>query len=202
MPGACALTFKRISPSRNFLQMTLGLTQPLRATDPSFPWEFSVFTNEPAEWSVDLLYQLVTQWLCEERNMGFGYHLPLVFFTDPNGKLWAGISNDVANLNVVGSLRGLYLWTDATRLRFGVPSGEFGLLTVVGVTGDEDNLARDTTPAHLMLLLRRMGVDQVCNPHRRSVLTMPGAVQEWKSIKTLSHDDAFEELQGMISSPD
>src|SRR5947209_12676224 len=40
--------------------------------------------------------------------MGFGYYLPLVFFKDPFGKLWAGLTDELAELQVVGSIRGLY----------------------------------------------------------------------------------------------
>jgi len=175
--------------------MTLGLTQPLRATDSAYPWEFSVRAKEHAEWPVDLLYQLLTQWLSEKGDMWFGYHLPLKFFMGNDNKLWASISERVQHKQVVGSIRGLYLWTDASQLRFKVTNGEFGLLVVVGVTEDEDRLAQETTPAHLMLLLRRMGINQVCDPHRRSVLTLPGVHGEWGKIRELSHDDAFNELQ-------
>jgi len=197
LPGACALTFSPRVASDGFLYMTLGLTQPLHSTDTAFPWEVSIRTNSHEEWPCDLLYQLLTQWLWEKGDMGFGYHLPFVFFTDRGGKLWSGISDDVAELNVVGTLRGLYLWTDERRVSFKSSSGDFGLLAVVGVTEDEDRLANSTTPAHLMLLLRRMGISQVCDPYRRSVLSIPGATDQWRRIERMSHDDAFDELQGM-----
>src|SRR5689334_11089614 len=71
LPGACALTYRLDDDS--FLYLTLGLTQPLRATDAAFPWEFCIRTRAQAEWPVDLLYQLTTQWLCENGDMGFGY---------------------------------------------------------------------------------------------------------------------------------
>jgi hypothetical protein len=195
LPGACALAFKPTSVSKSFLYMTLGLTQPLRATESAHPWEFAVRAKEHTEWPVDLLYQLLTQWSLQKGKMWFGYHLPLTFFIGHDGKMWASIAERVQHRQVVGSIRGLYLWTDASRLRFKVAGGEFGLLVVVGVTEDEDRLARETSPAHLMLLLRRMGVDQVCDPHRPSVLLHPTASEEWASIKGMSHDDAFNELQ-------
>lgn len=196
LPGACALTFKPTATRNDYLSMTLGLTQPLRESDQAYPWEFAVRANEHAEWPADLLYQLLTQWLYENGDMGFGYRLPLVFFTDRGGKMWAGATDDVAGLNLVGSLRAMYLWTDETKLRFRVTSGEFGLLTVVAVTADEDRLAQQTSPAHLLLLLQRLGVKQVCDPHRQSVLMMPNAASEWATIQAMSHDDAFNELQG------
>ena len=175
--------------------MTLGLTQPLHPNDQPYPWEISVRTNNLEEWPCDLLYQLLTQWLWEKGDMGFGYHLPFVFFKDRSGKLWSGITDDISELNVVGAMRGLYLWTDEHRLGFKTSSGDFGLLMVVGVTEDEDRLANTTTPAHLMLLLRRMGVSQVCDPYRSSVLSLPSANDEWRRIESMAHDDVFEELQ-------
>lgn len=177
--------------------MTLGITQPLQLGDRAYPWEFSIRTTNLEEWPCDLLYQLLTQWLWENGDMGFGYHLPFVYFTDRGGKLWSGISDEVSELNVVGTIRGLYLWTDERRLSFKSSSGDFGFLSVVGVTEDEDHLADSTTPAHLMLLLRRMGIGQICDPYRHTVLSMPGAIDQWHLIETMSHDEAFEEIQGM-----
>ncbi|MFN6107423.1 MAG: hypothetical protein ACK5EA_23625 [Planctomycetaceae bacterium] len=198
LPGACALAFGPKREGDDFLYMTLGLSQPLQSTDKAFPWEFSVRTRRHEEWPSDLLYQLLTQWLWEKGDMGFGYHLPFMFFTDREGKLWSGISEDVTGLKVVGTIRGLYLWTDERRVTFEASSGDFGLLSVVGVTEDEDLLAKSTTPAHLMLLLRRMGISQTCDPYRRSVLSMSGVTDRWRFIESMSHDDAFGELQSMV----
>ena len=198
LPGACAMTFKSSLDGRDsWLYMTLGLTQPLRSSDRAFPWEFSIRTTENVIWPVDLLYQLLSQWLWEKGDMGFGCHLPLKFFIGHDGNLWASVSDSVELREVVGTIRGLHLWTDASRIRFRTSSDEFGLLTAVGVTEDEDRLASATTPAHLMLMLRRMGVSQICDPYRHSVLSMPGAADEWRRIERMSHDEAFDELQGM-----
>jgi hypothetical protein len=178
--------------------MTLGLTQPVSEGDKSFPWEFAVRTRDNPEWANDLLYQLLTQWHWEKGELWFGSHLPLRFFTDRDGKLWSGIADDACELNVVGAIRGLYLWTDERRLRFKVSSGDFGLLSVVCVTGDEERLAQLTTPAHLMLFLRRMGISQTCDPYRPSVLSIPGAVDQWCGIEGMSHDQAIEELDRIV----
>lgn len=196
LPGACALSYEL--SDGGFLYMTLGLTQPLNSSDSAYPWEFSVRTKEQADWPVDLLYQLVSQWLWENGSMWFGYHLPLKFFIGHDGKMWPSISDCIKDSEAVGTMHGLYLWTDFSRFRFQVSSGDFGLLTLVAVTADEDQLATETTPAHLTLLLRRMGAGEICDPYRRSVLDVPGASDEWRRIKHLSHDDAFDELQKIM----
>jgi hypothetical protein len=198
LPGACAMTFKTSHGGEDgWLYMTLGLTQPLRLTDKAFPWEFCVRTKERVTWAVDLLYQLLSQWLWEKGDVGFGYHLPLRFFIGHDGNMWASISERVQHREVVGTIRGLHLWTDATRMKFGTSSDEFGLLTAVCVTEEEDHLADATSPAHLMLLLRCMGICQICDPYRRSVLSIPGGIDQWRRIEGMSHDDAFDELQRM-----
>jgi hypothetical protein len=197
LPGACAMTFHSPSPPAGYIHMTLGLTQPVSDGEKTFPWEFAVRTHDNPEWANDLLYQLLTQWHWEKGEVWFGSYFPFCFFKDRGGKLWSGISDDVAGLKLVGTIRGLYLWTDERRLSFKASTGDFGLLSVVGVTEDEVGLAISTTPAHLMLLMRRMGISQVCDPYRSSVLSIPGATDEWRRIESMSHDEAFDELQGM-----
>ena len=199
LPGACAMTFKpSLDHGNSWLYMTLGLTQPLRATDKAFTWEFCIRTKQKVSWPVDLLYQLLSQWLWEKGDMGFGYHLPFTFFVGHDGNLWASISESVGDCEAVGTIRGIHLWADASRIRFRTSADQFSLLTAVGVTEDEDRLAVATTPAHLMLMLRRMGVRQICDPYRQSVLSMPGAVDQWRRIERMAHDEALDALQVMV----
>jgi hypothetical protein len=201
LPGACALTFGPTASRGHHLYMTLGLTQPIELGEPAYKWEFAVRAKEYAQWPVDLLYQFLTQWLWEggvgKSKMGFGSHFPFMFFNDRAGNLWAGISDStsVPELKPIGSIRGLYLWRDWSHTTFETSSGKFSLLTVIAVTGDEDRLADETTPTHLLLLLREMGVNHVCDPMRQSVLLVPEASKRWKRIKSLSHDDAYGELE-------
>lgn len=86
LPGACAMSYRQSDAT--FLYMTLGLTQPLRRGEEAFSWEFAVRTKEHSEWPADLLYQLLSQWLCEKGDMHFGYSLPLRFFIGHDGKMW------------------------------------------------------------------------------------------------------------------
>jgi hypothetical protein len=175
--------------------MTLGLSQPLNVGDEAYQWEFAVCASQHDKWPVDLLYQLLTHWLCEKGNMGFGYYLPLAFFRDRSDNLWAGLTGDLSALDTVGSIRGLYLWADEERTRFRVSSGEFGILTVIAVTADEDLLAQASTPAHLRLFLKEMGITQVCDPYRPSVLATPEADRVWERIRAMTHDEVFDKLQ-------
>jgi hypothetical protein len=196
LPGACALCFPRPWREPAYLYMTLGPSQPLESGDKIYPWEFAIRTKEPAPWALDLLYQLLTQWLWKHgKDIWIGYSLPLIFFEDPAGRLWGGLTEEREDFKVVGDIRRLYLWEDAERLRFKVRSGQFGLLAVIAVTEDEDQLAEEATPAHLLLFLRQMEVSGICNPFRESSLRRLGADATWKAIKPLAHDDVLHELR-------
>ncbi|WP_417388077.1 hypothetical protein [Gimesia sp.] len=195
LPGACAMNFNPTADRNDFLSMTLGITQLQQENQQTYPWEFSVRSYDLMEWPVDLLYQLTTQWLFEQGDIWFGYRLPLVFFKDKEDIMWAGLSDEITELNVIGAIRAMYFWTDEMNLRFSYSSGEFSLLTVVAVTEDEDRLAQETTPAHLILLMQCLGLSQVCDPFRQSVLSLPDADREWFRIRSMSHDAALDELQ-------
>lgn len=195
LPGACALTFRLTGLENGFVTMSLGLSQPLTSVDNSYPWEFSIRTAEQEVWAPDLIYQLVTQWLFERGDMGFGYRLPFIFFEDQGGRTWTSIAGSVPNLTPVGAMRALYLWEDEKRIRFSSTSGNFGLLTAVLISDDEEEWANDATPAHLMLLLRRLGVSQICDPSRSSVRFHPRASGEWNHIKYMPEDNVLAELR-------
>jgi hypothetical protein len=198
LPGACSLTFGPNETRRSFLSITLGMTQPLYNTKSDVRFEFSVETAVRDNWSTDLLYQLVTQWLCEKGNMGLGYSLPLRFFRDKGGQMWSTVADDISGLDLIGTMRTLYLWHCQEKYIFSTSSGDFGLLKVVGLTQEEEAAASRTSPAHLMLLFRRLGIDQLCDPFRESVFSRPSASRAWESIETLDDDRAFHELQSII----
>ena len=191
LPGACALTFKARPPDTGYLYMSLGLSQPLSDGNTGYPWEFAVRAHEHTEWPIDLLYQLLSQWLWEKGDIWFGYSIPLTFFIGADGKMWPSIADPTES--AVGEIRRLYLWKEPHL--FQVSSGAFGLLTVVAVTEDEEQLACDTTPAHLMLLLRKMNVGRICEPRRTSVLNVPGATEAWATIKRMTHDAALHAIE-------
>lgn len=194
LPGACGLVFGPGPARPHHTYMTLGLTQPLQRGDVVPAWEFAVKAGEPALWQQQVLYDLLTCWLTQRPIMRRGLRLPLTFFLNADGDLCAGLASLPEHLRPVGVMRGLYLWDDDERLRFKVSSGAFGLMVAVGVTEDEIRLAESTTPPHLLLLLKRMRVGQVLDPLRPSVMTRPGAMEEWNRIRPLAHEAVLEAL--------
>ena len=97
-------------------------------------------------------------------------------------------------LNAIGDIRGLYLWDAVPQLRFLVSSGSFGLMVAIAVTEDEIYLGHETTPPHVLLLLKRMRIGQIRTRCAESVLTLPGADAEWAEIRSMSHDSVIRHL--------
>lgn len=193
LPGACAMTFPPRPGRMHYTHMTLGLSQQ-RADTPTYRWEYAVNTITANDWASDLLYQLVTQWLCERGKMGYGYSLPLLFFHDPAKKLWAGVIEESTEIEAVGNIRGMFLWIDRHKTTFRTSLGDFGILSVICVTRDEEELAAICSPAHLVLLLRRLIPEDVCDPWRQSVTSNSRFQSEWANIQRLSDDDVFAAL--------
>lgn len=195
LPGACALAFEPRSDRTGWLYTTLGLTQPVERGDRASSWEFCIRTQDSVSWAYQLLYDLLTYYLSEGGQVERGLYLPLTFFLNPSGDVCVGLTDDTSNLNVVGEMEGVYLWNDCDQLEFKVSSGDFGLLTAIGVTAEEDHLAQETTPPHLLLLLAEMGVGQVLDPLRESVMDIPGVQAKWQMIQELRHDEVVRQLR-------
>jgi len=200
LPGACALTFAPCETRDDWLYMTLGLTQPVQWGCESSPWEFCVRTRETAPWAHQLLYDLTTYYLSQQGEVERGLYLPLVFFSDRSNRLCVGLTDDTSGLSVVGKMSGLYLWDDQRHLRFDVSSGAFGLLGALGVRPEEDELAQETTPPHLILLFTELGIDHSLDPHRESVTQIAGFQDRWETIRELSHEDVISRLERVTTS--
>ena len=120
--------------------------------------------------------------------------MPARFFRDRSGSLCAGLADDRLTLDTVGDMRGLYLWDHAQGPTISVSSGDFTLMNAVTVTAEEEDLAKRTSPPHVLLLLHRLGVGRVCDPVRESALTLPRGQAEWKQVLAMSHEEVVREL--------
>lgn len=189
LPGACAIAFAPTQKRSDWMTMSLGLTQPPVSGDEASRWEYCVRSASNEPWVRQLIYDLLTFHLQENGRVARGMYLPMVFFTNRQEVLCAGLSPDRAGLRVVGEICGLYLWDDSDGHKFHVSTGAFHLMTAIGVTHDEDLLAQATTPPHLLLLLAEMGVSQRMDPLRESVLKAPGVMAKWITIQGMRHDD-------------
>jgi hypothetical protein len=194
VPGGCALTFAPTLQRSTHLIVTLGLTQPLDETNAVNPWEFSLEIRNVEPWCYHLLRDLVEGWKLHG-NLEVGQFLPVSFFMDARGQLDCVADELPPQYARANSIRGLYLWPNRVeRHLFEVSTGNFFLMAVTLVHRDEEALADDTTPPHLLLLLRRCGVGQISDPHRVSVRSHPHFEKLWREISGLSHERAFHEL--------
>lgn len=195
IPGACAMSFAPNTRRASWMTISLGLTQPLDKDDTSNPWEFCLHTKDAEPWRLELLYDLITTWAGNRDFLATGHFLPVTFFINSNGVLDCALQQLRSPFKPVGAMRGLYLWPDLVeRPLFEVSTGDFHLMSAVLVTEDEERLADETSPPHLLLLLKRCGVGQLSDPHRKSTLTHPQHSELWKKIRRLSHDEAFDQL--------
>jgi hypothetical protein len=73
------------------------------------------------------------------------------------------------------------------------------VLIATGITEDEWELARQTTTAHVLLLLCRAGIRQRTIPARSSLLRDERWRKEWDTIKTFGPRDCEAEVKKGIA---
>jgi hypothetical protein len=194
VPGACVLQFGTPWPQLS-LYATMGLTQPVTHAAPKSGWEFALYAAPGGDWVGEVLFDLTTGWAEDRDWLREGHQLPLTFFRNAEGDLDAGVVEAQPPLDPVGLIRGLYLWRDITQPRkIKGPTGEFFLMAACGVTRSEMDLADETTPPHLLLLLRELGIGQVTDPARTSATEHKEFHRVWKVIRKLPHDKVVEML--------
>jgi hypothetical protein len=92
-------------------------------------------------------------------------------------------------------VRGLYLWPSLLdRKMVESTTGRFFVMIATTVTNEEDALAQETSPPHLLLLLKRLGIGQASDPMRRSAGEHASFDAAWREIRGLSHADAVRQL--------
>jgi hypothetical protein len=195
VPGACALTFSPAGQRPHWLMMTLGLTQPMVQGGKASAWEFAWYASEPQPWCYELLYDLVTGWSQNRTHLERGHFLPVTFFRNSRGQLDCAAEDLRGKVEGCNDKTGLYLWASIIdRTVFRLSTGDFFLMSATIVTRDEESLVDETSPPHLLLLLKRLGVGQLCAPDRPSVRCHPEFIQTWDQIKSITHDEALRQL--------
>jgi len=193
VPGACAMRFAPTGSRKHHLAITLGMSQPIAPGRTASQWEFGVYSTVRERWEPQLLYDLVTHFVLEKEDPEAGYWMPLVFFEDHKGSMACGMTERPTK-PPIGDIRGLYLWPDYNTPVFSVSTGRFRLMAAVAVTEDEDEAAQRTSPPHLLLLFRRLGVGFLSDPLRRSVFTLPNGSELWQTLRRMPHKSVVEQL--------
>lgn len=101
--------------------------------------------------------------------------------------------NGPISVNTESDLRNLIVWytDEAPRAWYQLPSGGFGLFTVIGVTEDECRFAESIEEYGtwcIQEVLRQVGIGQVTDPLRKSVMNRPDINSMVQSLKTYAEN--------------
>jgi hypothetical protein len=193
-PGGSAIAFAPRQHPDRFTVVSMGLTQPLAPGDSASEWEFALHPRVIDEWCYRLIRDLMVGCrLCGKLTLG--HFLPINFFSNTSGEIDCVTAEMPKEVERVSSMIGLYLWPSLIdRQLFEVSTGDFHLMAVTLVNRDEELLADQTSPPHLLLLLKELGHLQPCDPWRSSALSHPCFSTMWDAIRRLSEDEAFSRL--------
>jgi len=217
-PGACALALPPRPASRDprrhsradWLYLTMGLSQPSdkeqhhadRTAGRQYSahgFELGFVVPEPANWPVDALDGFVSH-ITEGVNIKWGDRFGFGLTQEPNGSI-AGFTGRAEELGVTpfGNIRAVVFWRYLfPEWEFLTSTGKFMVLIATGITAREWQLAKETTTAHLMLLLHRSGIGQRTLIDRPCMLDDPRWQSEWENIKVREPEDCDRELEASV----
>jgi hypothetical protein len=219
LPGACALQLppcdERRDPVRHrrsdWLYLTMGLSQPLdkrqvteeRAAGKSYSargFELAFLTKSKESWPTQALYWFLTH-ITDGEEIAWGDRFPMGFGRRTDGSLAPYVGNTEGH-DLVNQIRAVlfwpYLFPDG---RFITSTGKFLVLVATGITGTEWQLAKETTTAHLLLLLCRAGVGQRTIPERTCLLSEAQWKAEWDRIAARPPEECVAEFEHGIGYP-
>jgi hypothetical protein len=206
IPGACALCFPPDESDRpHWLYLSHGLTQPLEPQPrvlgrwSGYGCEFGILTREKSHWPVEVLHQLMTYWKSEGATIGIGHRVPLAFFgrhssNEVHPEL--GMVQEGGTVPPVGEMRALLFWKYGLQPKpLCTRTGYFDVLIGTTITQGEWQLAKETSSAHLVLLLARAGIGQVSDLRRQTVTEDPRWSAGWDEINTLPEERVLRLLE-------
>lgn len=214
IPGACALEFPTIEKQSNpprerrddWLFVTQGLSQPFskeemaakKQSGSSFSargFEFGLLLKSHAKWASTLLYQLTTYITDPDgAPIKWGDRFPIHFYNTSKG-LWVSPGIPDGTHEPAGEIRALLMWPYIhSASPICTSTGKFLIMVGTGITQDEWDAAKQTSTAHVLLLLCRAGIGQRTVPTRRSVLSDPRWAADWREIQSLSDKAVQAEL--------
>jgi hypothetical protein len=217
-PGACALPLPPIEASRDpirhrrddWLYLTMGLSQPLDRKQvkaereagksySSYGFELGFIVPDQCDWPADALYGFVTH-ITDGVEIKWGDRFAFGFTEQADGSL-AGFTGHPEQLGVTpfGSIRAVFFWRYLfPDWDFVTSTGKFMILIATGITEREWQVAKETTTAHLLLLLCRSGVGQRTLVNRKCLFDSPRWQDEWDKIKARDPEDCHRELEAGV----
>lgn len=205
IPGACAMVFPPQPGQREYwLTLTHGLTQPespqdvLAQDEPSgYGAEFGFITREKADWAPDALRLLLTYLKQSGRRIERGNRVPFWFSRDSSQNLVGEIGKvgPQETRSPVGEMRALVF---RPHMRypsgFETSTGFFNILVGTAITEKEWQFAKETSSAHLLLILLMAGNGQHSDLTRSCVMTGDTLQTEWERLSSLTEAAAEQEL--------
>lgn len=215
-PGACAYTFRPCEGGvdsgresrRTWLYVSHGLAQWLtraemvaarergsRASGSGV--EFGLLFDSPADWTPGLL-SWIMKYVHAERMINPGDRVPFWFesLTPGNVQYWVGAGPGKEDPMPADPTRALVFWRYLSPYgTFTTSTGSFEVRIATTITGQEWELAKQTSSCHLLLLLNWAGIGQKSIPGRTSVTDRPGWAEAWERIKDVPFEDAKEQLR-------
>ncbi len=145
--------------------ITAGLSTPWLQNEPlevsGFGLELMIKSPTEAEWPSQLLRTMAYYIFNHMGTLSPGKRLAL------NSSIIAGGES---------CLRNVLIWyaDDSTDCWYQLPSGGFGIFNAIGITDDEMRLTENIHEEYgtwcMLQILKRLGLDQITDPHRGSVL--------------------------------
>lgn len=217
IPGACAQVFppnppaeRATAPQTDWLYLTSGLSQPMARGEPwgrvgtvradlgdrlsAYGAEFGLLLPEPAEWATAFLRWLVL-YVSTQAVVSYGHRFPFGFCEQGGRRnFFVGPAEELGVVPVDATAGIVFLPLQSGPASIVTSTGWFGLLIGTTVTADELAFARQTSTAHLILLLMHAGVGQRSLFGRPSVLTDPRWSAEASRIGRLDPSDVDQAL--------
>ena len=114
--------------------------------------------------------------------------------------MFTGRPEDVG-ANPVGEIRAVLFWRYLfPDWEFLTSTGKFIILIATGITEREWQLAKQTTTAHLLLLLCRSGIAQRTLVNRKCLLDNPRWQDEWRQIEKLAPEECDRQLEAGVGN--
>jgi hypothetical protein len=185
----------------------MGLSQPLdkneveqeRKAGKSYSargLELGFLTNEQCGWPPDALYLFLTH-ITDGIEIAWGDRFAFGFFEPAAGEMRPFTGHPEAlGIAPIGEIRAVLFWRYLfPNWEFRTSTGKFMILIATGITKSEWDLAKETSPYHLLVLLVRAGISQRTIIDRKCLLDDPRWCAEWRKIKSLDQEDCGRELE-------
>jgi hypothetical protein len=198
----------------NWLYVTVGLSQP---SDPDErPWddesrgrklsgrgvEFAAITSEPGDRLATFLAEIMGYHAARSR-LYTGHRVAGGFYEPERGTVsWFLGVPERDGITPFGATRAFLFWPLLGAPRwFTTDTGNFEILCATNISAPEWDYARQTSSAHLQLLLCQTGVGQQMSCDRPCTFEDSNNRREAEKLRTLSRDKASAELRSLRSLP-